>query len=77
MARQQILCLVVSGAVRQCQSVVHCHERGYEALLDLPADHHEPLLGAVGAKLGLREVGLGAAEMILDFDPPAIEVLLR
>ena len=46
-------------------------------LLDLPADHHEPLLGAVGAKLGLREVGLGAAEMILDFDPPAIEVLLR
>jgi len=46
-------------------------------LLDLPADHHEPLLGAVGAKLGLREVGLEAAEMILDFDPPAIEVLLR
>src|SRR6516165_12325563 len=62
---------------RQRQSVVYCHERGHEALLDLPADHHQPLLRAVGAKLGLREVGLEAAEVILDFDPPALEVPFR
>jgi hypothetical protein len=46
-------------------------------VLNLPTDQHQPFLGTVGAKLGLREVGLETAEIILDFDPPPIEVLFR
>src|SRR4051812_21398734 len=62
---------------RRRQPIVHVRERGHETLLDLPADYHQPLLGAVSATLGLHEVGLQAAEASINFDPHAIKVLVR
>jgi hypothetical protein len=38
--------------------VVHGRKRGHEMIFDLPTDERKPLFGAVGAKLGLRQVAL-------------------
>src|SRR5712691_4419750 len=62
---------------RRRQLVVYRCERGHEMALDLPADQDEPLLGTVAAEFGLREVGLEAADLTLDFDPRVTKALVR
>ena len=44
-------------------------------VLNLPTDCYQPLFGTVGAKLGLRQVGLEAGKPILDFRPRAMEAV--
>jgi hypothetical protein len=62
---------------RRRKPVVHGRERGHEMFLYLPTDQHQPLLGAVGAKLGLRQVGPEPDEPILDFGPDTTKALVR
>src|SRR5262249_57087743 len=45
---------------RRPQPVVHLPERGHQLALDLVADPHQPLLGAIVAQVGLLQLLLDA-----------------